>query len=150
MATDRFHWAWFRTGVVALTTFTLAGLVLSERRRPLLTPPEENGVDLARRLAPRLGLGVVGTSQNSTSRHNAYLTATGLTWQELNRLPRSAEHVGRWRGTLYCERSNNHNARQEEVDSGSGCWLRAGPFVFFGDRELLACIQETLTGPEPD
>jgi hypothetical protein len=153
MARGQSRWAWVCVALAALAVCFLAGRHMGQRRQAtalLPPPPDEDGISLARRLAPRLGLRVVPTSQDGRPKHNAYLTATGLRWKELNVLPRSAEHLGRWRGTLYCERSNYPNARPEEVDPGSDCWLRAGPFIFFGDPELLARLREALLKPEPD
>jgi hypothetical protein len=142
MATVRSRWTWTSTGVIALGAIVLAVLVVSERRRPrFATPAEENAVDLARRLAPRLGLQVVRTSQTGPSDHSAYLVSKDRPWGELNGLSKSRERIANWRGTIYCERSAR---AQQAVPEWEGCSLRAGPFIFFGDPELLAQVPQAL------
>jgi hypothetical protein len=59
----------------------------------------------------------------------------------------------RWAGVVYCERVRypadrervvEYEYRDEVVQSWADCGLRAGPFLFFGDPELLARIRTAL------
>jgi hypothetical protein len=62
-------------------------------------------------------------------------------------LSKSREHLANWRGTIYCERSAR---AQQELPQWEGCSLHAGPFIFFGDPELLAQIPEALADAKPE
>jgi hypothetical protein len=90
-----------------------------------------------------LGLRVVPTGRNAKPDHNAYLTATGKGFEQLHAVPRMPEFIGDWRGTVYCERLYSQRARQEARQGGDYCLL-AGPFLIFGDPELLARIRACL------
>ena len=62
--------------------------------------------------------------------------------QQLRRLPESAD---RWRGVVYCE----WNRRLGEIEEDElGRWgdygLRIGPFVLFGDPNLLGRIRRAI------
>src|SRR5262249_45518279 len=76
--------------------------------------------------------------------HSAYLTTTARTWQQLNVLPRAREHIGDWEGTLHCERLNQPGARDLQIQLWGDCCLKVGPFIFFGDPELLAQVRTAL------
>jgi hypothetical protein len=88
-----------------------------------------------------LELRVVPTQQDGTTRYNAYLTTTNKEWKELNLMLKVPEQADQWRGTLYVERSHNADIR---VQCWGDCCLVAGPFVFFGDRDLLARVRVAL------
>jgi hypothetical protein len=88
-----------------------------------------------------LELRVVPTHKGGPTRYNAYLTTTDKEWQELNLMVKVPEVVGQWRGTLYVERSHSGGTR---VEFWGDCCLVAGPFVFFGDRDLLARVRVAL------
>jgi hypothetical protein len=105
---------------------------------------------VASHLAARgLSLRVVAAALEGDGRDGAFLTATDKEWEELNGLPKMAECLGQWRGTVYCERLRHPESRDPQVEAwGDGC-LEAGPFLFFGDRDLLARIRAELQAPEP-
>jgi hypothetical protein len=88
-----------------------------------------------------LELRVVSTQNSGTLRHNAYLTTTAKKREELELLPKAPERAERWQGTLYVERSHNADVF---VQYWGDCCLVVGPFIFFGDRELLARVRDTL------
>jgi hypothetical protein len=92
-----------------------------------------NGEGLALRLVP--------TQKNGAISQAAFLTTTDKEWDELSRLAKKQEWIGRWRGTLYCKR----NMGGEELAYQWGDYhLVVGPFLFFGDPELLARVQAAL------
>ncbi len=93
-----------------------------------------------------LELRVVSTGDSADPRHNAYLTTTNKQWQELNCILKVPEQAEQWRGTLFVERS--HNLHVRAAYWGDSC-LVAGPFVFFGDRELLARVRAVLGESRP-
>ena len=88
-----------------------------------------------------LELRVLPTQQDGLARYNAFLTTTNKTWEELNLVLKVPEQADRWRGTLYVERSHDTDIR---VQCWGDCCLVAGPFVFFGDRNLLARVRVAL------
>jgi hypothetical protein len=88
-----------------------------------------------------LELRVVATQDSGPPRHNGYLTTTDRKWQELNLMLKVPEQAEQWRGALYVERCHNTDIR---VQCWGDCCLVAGPFVFFGDRELLARVRDAL------
>jgi hypothetical protein len=63
------RWAWLGIVLAALAFCLLAGRRAGQRPglEALPSPPDEEGISLARRLAPRLGLRVVGTSRKGLS-----------------------------------------------------------------------------------
>jgi hypothetical protein len=89
-------------------------------------------------------LRVVSAERDGVVRHSAFLTRTDKTWDDLTSLPKTVEHVGRWEGTVYCERINPRASRSEQVRFWGAHCLDAGSFVFFGDRKLLDKIGAAL------
>ena len=49
--------------------------------------------------------------------------------------------IGGWPGIVYCEWENHGESREDALACWGECGLRAGPFVFFGDPEMLAHIR---------
>ena len=88
-----------------------------------------------------LQLRVVPTHKGGVPRYNAYLTTTDKKWEEFNHMCKVSEQMARWRGSLYVERSNYPATRAEYWGD---CCLAAGPFVFFGDRDLLVRVRNVL------
>jgi hypothetical protein len=96
-----------------------------------------------------LGLRAVPTDRNGkTWRRNAFLTRTDQGWDQLSALSKSVGKIDRWRGTVYCERMQQPEEREILSRLWGDCGLIAGPFVFFGDPDLLAEIREALSQAE--
>jgi hypothetical protein len=93
-----------------------------------------------------MGLRLVPTSATQGVSSNAYLTRTQQGWEELANRPKVAERVASWRGTVYCERMVSPASRDLQIDLWGDCCWSVGPFVFFGDRELLTEIRTCLDG----
>jgi hypothetical protein len=98
----------------------------------------EHGLDW--RLAPG--------NERGDLRHNGFLTTTDLDWRKLHIIPKAPEQIGRWQGTVYCERLNQPNSRDQQIPMWGDCCVRIGPFVFFGDRAMLAQLREALRGAQ--
>lgn len=89
-----------------------------------------------------LGLRMVPTQKDAATCQAAFLTTTDKEWDELSRLAKNQALIGQWRGTLYCKR----NMGGEELAFLWGDYhLVVGPFLFFGDIELLERVQTALT-----
>jgi hypothetical protein len=143
----------------ALLTVALAGLAVSVGwHRPATDPPGEPPTvcmdgwsvpDLVRHLEARgLGLCAMPTWKGGTVIHNAFLTVPGKLFEELAGLPKDRASLDRWAGVVYCEECPRIAARDLQCLWGD-CSLRAGPFVFFGDRDLLGRIREALLDSPP-
>jgi hypothetical protein len=73
-----------------------------------------------------------------------FLTTADEPWEHFNGLVALPEQVGRWRGTVFCERLHQPGSRDEALRQWGECGLRAGPFVLFGDPDLLAQVRQAL------
>jgi hypothetical protein len=75
------------------------------------------------------------------------LTRTGKDWGQLERLPKAIPWAGQWQGTVYCEKRPDPEGRTYQAALWGDCGLLAGPYLFFGDREILAEIHQALRAP---
>jgi hypothetical protein len=93
-----------------------------------------------------LGLRVVSTLKVGGGTHRmAFLTTTDQGWEELTRLLRGRSQIDRWRGTLYCERGPAGGDWDDLKRQWGDCCLVVGPFLLFGDRELLGRVRAALS-----
>jgi hypothetical protein len=76
--------------------------------------------------------------------NGAFLTTTGKGWAELNGLPKQAEAIGLWEGTVYCEKLHG-GRRDEQIEQWGDCCRQVGPFLLFGDRALMRKIHRLCT-----
>jgi hypothetical protein len=83
--------------------------------------------------------GVVGTT--------AFLTTGDKDWHALNTLNKDAKRISEWRGILYCERVGNGDTSVARL-WGDRCLL-VGPFLFYGDAELLKRVRAGLVPVAP-
>lgn len=95
--------------------------------------------------AQGLGLRPVPDSARGELRFGAYLIRTEKDWEQLSRLFKAPERIEGWKGTVHCGRVTGPQARDVCSSLWGDCSLVAGPFVFFGDRELLAEIGACLS-----
>jgi hypothetical protein len=77
----------------------------------------------------------------------AYLTATGLAWEQLCLLQLSGgpgeEALARWRGTVHVQSFGRHPPVTWPL-AGRRSALRAGRFYFYGDPDLLDRVESAL------
>ena len=128
----------------------LAGALLAvavERRKTnsarLTTPLHDWDIPrLANYLNTRgLALRLVSTRKDGAIGQMAFLTTTNRGWDELNGLAKSADWIDRWRGTLFCEwNMSGEDLLRQLGDHG----MMVGPFLFFGDPELLERVRAAL------
>jgi hypothetical protein len=86
--------------------------------------------------------------QNGPIIRTAYLTITVKDWDDLNPLIKDPSRVSAWRGTVYCERVTAKDTEELAAEWGDPC-LIAGPFVFYGDVELLERIRAAICESAP-
>jgi len=84
------------------------------------------------------------TQQNGTVGQTAFLTFTDKNWRSLNALKKDSRHIHEWRGVLFCERVGERDATHLTNQWGNHC-LAVGPFLFYGDAELLRQVRDALT-----
>jgi hypothetical protein len=78
--------------------------------------------------------------------HNLFLTRSPRPTAASLQVPKAPEALDRWHGALYVERLSEPGGRKEQVALwGDACFV-AGPFLFFGDPEMLAEAREALAG----
>jgi hypothetical protein len=75
--------------------------------------------------------------------HSVYLTTTNKGWDELNGLVKDPRRIRSWCGVIYCERVTNYDPSDLLKQWGEH-GLEFGPFVFYGDAELLEQVQLAL------
>jgi hypothetical protein len=93
-----------------------------------------------------LGLRMVATPKDGVIGPTAFLTTTARGWDDFNRLPKDPRQIDRWQGILYCERGPGGDAWSALVRQWGDCCLVVGPFLFFGDPDLLARVCAALAG----
>jgi hypothetical protein len=91
-----------------------------------------------------LRLRAMSTMNGRDSDRSAFLTTTDKVWEELSRPIRDRSHIDRWRGTLYCERGQPGENWADRTGEWGDCCLVVGPFLLFGDRELLGRVRAAL------
>jgi hypothetical protein len=132
----------------------LAGALLAvwARQRtsgPAAPAPPLDGWDIPRLAAhlngEGLGLRMVATQKDGAVHQTAFLTTTGKGWEDLNRLPKDLNQINRWQGTLYCERVPGGDGWPGLAHPSDDCCLVVGPFLLYGDRELLGRVRAALT-----
>jgi hypothetical protein len=68
--------------------------------------------------------------------------------EQLQWLRRAAEQGERWRGVVFCEMAVHLGEIEENEWQRWGDYgMRAGPFVLFGDPDLLGRIRRAIPGP---
>src|SRR5579885_2478962 len=73
-----------------------------------------------------------------------FLTRTDKTWDQLEHVAKGQSMIDEWQGTVYCEKWLNASGRNFQAAIWGDCCLQAGPYLFFGDRTILAEIHLAL------
>ena len=145
MRLPRAHWI-LLAGFVASVLLAAA---LGQRTASPRTPPLPLNdwdipqlVDYLHRAGIRLH--VAPTAKDGVVQNTAFLTTTERTWYELNRLRKDAKQLDPWQGILYCERLELDEMWRVMADQWGDFGWSAGPFLFYGDPELLARVRAVL------
>jgi hypothetical protein len=82
------------------------------------------------------------TQEDGTLGQAVYLTTIDKEWIALNRLNKDKNRINEWHGVIYCERTGQY------MSSVFQLWgdhrLVVGPFLFYGDAELLNRVRAAL------
>jgi hypothetical protein len=110
--------------------------------------PDLQGWDLPRLVGHLQGRGLtfrtVSTDKAGKAVNNVFLTVADKEWIELTGLAKTRESAVLWKGTVFCERISQSTARDVQMEVWGDLCLRTGPFLFFGDPDLLAKIRAAL------
>jgi predicted amidohydrolase YtcJ len=93
-------------------------------------------------------LRTVSVQKNGVIDSSAFLTATAMDWSYLNRLNKDPKRIHEWRGIVFCSREMPNSAAKLARQREEHCLL-VGPFIFYGDAELLERIGAALNHPAP-
>jgi hypothetical protein len=141
--------SWF--GVLVLVAGVLLIIWADQRKtRPASPIVPLDDWDIPQRVAflndEGMALRLVDTG-NAPVGSNAYLTTTNKGWDELNALVKHPDGIEQWQGILYCENAQGLQATWPGlIQQWGDCCLVVGPFLFFGDRQLLGRVRAALTG----
>jgi hypothetical protein len=136
-----------------LVTALLAGWIGQRVSGPAKSAGTADDWDIPRLVAylndAGLGLRMVSTTKNGVIDQTAFLTTTTKEWENLNRLFKDRKQIHLWQGTLYCERGRVRFFMGDDWSAltrqWGDCCLVVGPFLFFGDRDLLDRVRAALT-----
>ncbi len=95
-----------------------------------------------------LNVHLQSTQQNGAIGQTAFLTLTERNWRSLNALKKDKKCIHEWRGVLFCERVGESDTAYFAEQWGDQC-LAVGPFLFYGDTELLHRVRSALTSSAP-
>jgi len=140
------HYGWWFAAFVAMILLALVARQLGiDARSSSRSIGDWSIVELADQLN-RMGVKVQlrSTQQNGTVGQTAFLTFTDKNWRSLNALKKDANHIHEWRGVLFCERVGESDATHLTAQWEHHC-LAVGPFLFYGDSELLRQVRDTLS-----
>lgn len=106
-------------------------------------------VELAEHLN-RMGVKVRlrSTQASGAVGQTAFLTFTERDWRSLNALKKDARFIHEWRGVLFCERVGENDSANLTDQWGDHC-LMVGPFLFYGDTDLLHRVHAALAPLAP-
>jgi hypothetical protein len=117
------------------------------RRDPQSDPTKlpRNASDLAMFLRDKLPKArIISTRADGQIDRSFILTIGDADEWTLRRLPRVTNRAEEWHGTVLCECLVNWETAELYLEQWEEYALARPPFVFFGDKELLAQINEAL------
>jgi hypothetical protein len=145
-----------RYGLCFASILLLALLIVANRKHGFDFTSPARTIDAwdIQELADYLNRGGVEVRIQTVSRHGplgsaAYLTTTVREWKDLNSLRKDSQHIHEWSGTLYCERVTENEREQLYLfEQWREYSLVKGPFIFYGDPELLVLVRDALASIE--
>jgi hypothetical protein len=90
---------------------------------------------------------IISTRADGQIDRSFILTIGGSDESALRRLARLADRAGEWHGTVLCEHLVNGETAELFLEQWGEYAFARQPFVFFGDKTLLAQIDESLRKP---
>jgi hypothetical protein len=93
-----------------------------------------------------LDLQVVPMMKNGSPEFGFYLCTDARSWEQLAPVLRRNRDAHQWNGVVYCERNNGHSSSipEREIQLWGEHAMQIGPFLFFGDPDLLRRIDKII------
>jgi hypothetical protein len=130
---------------LASVTLVLRWHVTSLDPRSAPTNFPKNATDLAVFLQNKLPKArIISTRVDGRIDRSFLLTIGSSDERTLRSLPRVGDRAGEWQGTVLCECLVNWETADLFLEQWGEHAFARPPFVFFGDKELLAKINEAL------
>lgn len=134
----------FLAGVVAVPLICRMGTTPA-------TPPALTEVRTLTELAEVLSqdasdLQVVPMAKFDSLERGMFLCNDSRSWEQLASVPRTNRDAGKWQGVVYCEYKgvNLSSIPEREIETWGEHGRRIGPFLFFGDPDLLRRIDKLI------
>jgi hypothetical protein len=104
--------------------------------------------EMAKLLRSKLrGARIVSTRADGRIDRSFFLTMRDSDEDALRKLPRVPDRIKQWRGSVMCEWLVDWQPAELFLEEWGEHGLAQPPFVFFGDKDLLAQIKEALRAP---
>lgn len=87
--------------------------------------------------------------QNDVLDSCVYLSVNQKQWSDVSGLSKSPKRIHEWRGIVYCVRESPDSAENLAAQWGDRC-LRIGPFICYGDADLLGRIGAAVYHSAPE
>jgi len=86
---------------------------------------------------------MLSTRKDGVAGSNGFLMVVKKDWTYVNQLTKDPSQMHKWRGIVYCGRETPNVLADLARQWHNHC-LRVGPFMFYGEAELLARIGAAL------
>jgi hypothetical protein len=133
---------------IFLAAVTAVPLTCGLRSRSATSPPTVTESRTFTELAEVLSqaapdLHVVPTMKNGSLEMGFYLCTDARSWEQLTSVSRSYRRADKWQGLVCCERIG-HAFPEWEIQEWGEHAMQIGPFLFFGDPDLLRRIDQII------
>lgn len=138
------RYGWWSAAFVTMILLAVASRPRTADSLPALQPIDEWSIVEVVEHLNRMGVNVrLRSSQaDGVIGSTVFLTTIDKDWHSLNALNKDCKRIREWRGVLYCERVGRSSTRITRLWGGRG--LAVGPFLFYGDAELLQRVGAAL------
>ncbi len=135
----------FSLAMTAFSAYLAESKTSKGESRISLSDVPETATGMAVLLRSKLpGSRIVSTRADGQIDRSFILTAGNSDEDALRKLPRVSDCAEQWRDTVMCEWLRNWQPAELFLEEWGENGLALPPFVFFGDKELLAKIKEAL------
>jgi hypothetical protein len=131
----------------------LVGVAIGQRKNVPTPTVQMDDWDIPRLVAylngKGLGLRLISTYKDGAVGPAAFLTTTDKSWTDLNRLQNDPELIDMWQGILHCDCGRSGEYWSSQKRRWCDCCAIVGPFLLYGDRELLGRVCAALAAGSP-
>jgi hypothetical protein len=138
--------------VVSIFLAAVMAVPLTCRLRSRPTPPPtatelRTLTELAEVLSQEApDLQIVPIAKHGNVERGMFLSKEPRSWEKLASVTRSNRDADKWQGVVYCERQGGDisSIPERDIEMWGEHALRIGPFLLFGDPELLHRIDQII------